>query len=626
MEKHQARIVERAQVDVKSRKRAKMQTRERHGGDEGDEDQDQDSVQTQSSDKHRCQGQDGNQSDGDDHSSEEEQNEGADQEFREDQKQKSGQGCAEGSCKNKTKGSSLNGNEGLDREQNESPVKGRNHPDKNENRENHCKKNTAGSLDARSCLEGVNNALNSGNHKDTIEALESFEQALEETDVNETTSMSLGNLVVYLHKPKGPFKGLKIYANEHEATSDKSVNNSRVNVWLPTEINVGANNTIVFSMLTWARTNESSDIIYENRLVGLSVRGKNISGLRERVEITMKLTTAISETQEPRCVFLDFSTKNYSSHGCDTLLRPDQSAITCSCDHLTYFGVLLVSADLSPEHLEILSYITLIGCSLSLLVLTIAVLLFIANRKLRADVSMKVHINLVIALILLNAHFLPSQAVAALSSYGLCLYIALALHFSLLSTFSWMALEGFHLYLLLVRVFNIYVRRYLLKLSVFGWGVPTVIVVLVVIIDRDSYGVFPLDSSNPNSTEICYIVNDTVKMVTTVGVFSLVFLFNLIMLGVTIRQVVSLYKRKQSGHADRAKRDICTLLGITALLGIPWGLIFFSFGYLTVPGLYAFCILNSLQGVFIFLWFAMSLRKIGKSDVLMISKTQSSHG
>lgn len=35
---------------------------------------------------------------------------------------------------------------------------------------------------------------------------------------------------------------------------------------------------------------------------------------------------------------------------------------------------------------------------------------------------------------------------------------------------SWMPLERFHLYLLLVIVFNIYVRRYLLKLSLVEWG------------------------------------------------------------------------------------------------------------------------------------------------------------
>ena len=51
-----------------------------------------------------------------------------------------------------------------------------------------------------------------------------------------------------------------------------------------------------------------------------------------------------------------------------------------------------------------------------------------------------------------------------------CSALGLLLHWSFLATFSWIALEGFHLYLLLARVFNIYIRRYLLKLSLVGWG------------------------------------------------------------------------------------------------------------------------------------------------------------
>ncbi|XP_074523181.1 adhesion G-protein coupled receptor G5-like [Halichoeres trimaculatus] len=495
----------------------------------------------------------------------------------------------------------------------------------------HCKgRKHRGVSDATSCMQGVNKVLKNTKtrRRDSIEAMKSLEQLLERTEVNETTSVSADNLVALLYKPKGPFMGLDIYASENEAASGAAVNNSKVVVRLPKEIEAGSNNTVVFCMLTWPETNETSDVLYENRLVSISVRGKNISGLQERVNITINLTMSINESQTPSCRFLDFSTHNFSEEGCHTLWGPGQSEVTCSCDHLTYFGVLLVSSDISPEHLEILSYITLIGCSLSLFVLVITVLLFIMKRKVRADVSMKVHINLAISLILLNVHFLPSHTVAALASSSLCFYFALALHYSLLATFSWMALEGFHLYLLLVRVFNIYIRRYLLKLSVVGWGVPVVIVSLVVIIDRDAYGIFPLDSSNPNSTEICYIVNTTVKLVTTVGVFSLVFCFNLAMLGVTIRRVVSLRQRTQSGQMDRdrVKQDICTLLGVTLLLGIPWALVFFSFGYLTVPGLYTFCILNSLQGFFIFLWFLMSLRKFGNTAAKTSSKTQSTNG
>ncbi|XP_030582179.1 adhesion G-protein coupled receptor G1-like [Archocentrus centrarchus] len=352
----------------------------------------------------------------------------------------------------------------------------------------------------------------------------------------------------------------------------------------------------------------ASHELYNRQLVGLTLKDKNISGLRERVNITMEMTEYINETQEPSCQFLNFSTRNFSSDGCNTLWTRGQTNLTCSCDHLTYFGVLMINAQISKEDSEILNYITLIGCSLSLCALVITTLLFTSNRVLRVDVSMKVHINLVIALMLLNLHFLLSSTLSAQPSSGLCLYMALFLHYSLLAGFSWMALEGFHLYLLLVKVFNIYVQRYLLKLSMVGWGVPAVIVSVVVIINRDFYGQAPLSTSNDT---ICYIKNETVKYVTTLGVFSVVFLVNMILFGVALRHVFILRRVKEVQFSScwSKKKDIFTLLGVITLLGITWGLIFFSFGYLTTAGLYVFSILNSLQGFFIFLWFAMSLRK-----------------
>ncbi|XP_035762329.1 adhesion G-protein coupled receptor G5-like [Neolamprologus brichardi] len=113
-------------------------------------------------------------------------------------------------------------------------------------------------------------------------------------------------------------------------------------------------------------------------------------------------------------------------------------------------------------------------------------------------------------------------------------------------------------------------------------------------------------------------------MGTTLGPFILVFLFNMIMFAVTIRRVWTLRKSTEFGQSnrDRAKKDICTLLGVMTLLGITWGLVFFSFGYLTTPGLYLFCILNSLQGFFIFLWFMMSLRKAKTAVTKTSSETQ----
>ncbi|XP_023806677.1 adhesion G-protein coupled receptor G2-like [Oryzias latipes] len=233
-------------------------------------------------------------------------------------------------------------------------------------------------------------------------------------------------------------------------------------------------------------------------------------------------------------------------------------------------------------------------------------------RKIKVDDSKKIHISLAIALILLNLHFLPSEMAAASSSSGLCVYMALALHYSLLATFCWMGLEGFHLYLLIVKVFNIYINRYMLKISVVGWGVPAVIVLILLSINTEFYGRFAVvDSSNSTNSTICYITNENVKWVTTVGVFGLMFLFVMVVFLVTVRNLMTNCCQKEFKQKNwkGLKQNVCTVLVLITLLGITWGIIFFSFGQLTTPGLYVFSILNSLQGFFIFLYFVFSLRK-----------------
>ncbi|XP_061590656.1 adhesion G-protein coupled receptor G2-like [Cololabis saira] len=443
--------------------------------------------------------------------------------------------------------------------------------------------------------------------------IKNIERYLEGTLAPNSMSIGVGSVVTYFHKATSPFRGLKISASETEAETDGEPPNLIVSVQLPGELDVGLLEHVIFCMIhlpNRSNISGSSELVNE-RLIGLTVPKKNISGLQERVNITIHNPGNIDITHKPQCVFLDYPTKKYRSDGCLTLWERGQNNVTCSCDHLTYFGVLMVSAKLSATDQQVLSYITRIGCGVSLLALVIVVLLFITNKNARADDAKKIHVSLAVALILLNVHFLPSQAVAEMSLPGLCLYVAVGLHYSLLATFSWMALEAFHLYLLLIKVFNIYVSRYLLKLSVIGWGVPALIVSIVPIVDKEAYGHVPLDSSHPNSTAICYIANNVVKNVTTVGVFGLVFLFNVTICGVTVKWVLMSRHNTEFGQSlcERARRDICTLLTIFTLLGITWGLIFLSYGHLTTPLLYIFCILNSLQGFFFFLYFVLSLKK-----------------
>ncbi|XP_043955081.1 adhesion G-protein coupled receptor G2-like isoform X1 [Gambusia affinis] len=467
---------------------------------------------------------------------------------------------------------------------------------------------------ASCCMKTLPLLLNNVHLDDTIKALGVLQKVLEETETTNSTALYQDNMVALLYKPTDDFKGLQIAASDNQVMADSDVPNSKVKVHLPSELNVGQNDTIVFCTIQLPNEMalERIDELYGRRLVGLSVRGRNVSGLQDRVNITINIET--SKTMMPKCVFLNTTEKNFSTSGCET--KREQNQIICSCDHLTYFGLLMVSAELSPEDEAILSYISYIGCGISLTALVIAVLLFITNRKLRADDSKKIHISLAVALILLNVHFLSCQAAAASSSTELCFYVALLLHYSLLASFTWMALEGFHLYLVLVKVFNIYVRRYLLKLSVVGWGLPAVIVSVVVIIDHNMYGRASLDKSRPNETTVCYVTDDNVKMGTTLGLFGMVFVINGFVFGGIMKWLMCGKLNKpqtEPSKKSKTKQELFTLLVLMILLGLTWGLIFFSFGHLTTAGLYIFCIINSLQGFFILIYFVLSMKKIKAS-------------
>ncbi|XP_061101408.1 adhesion G-protein coupled receptor G5-like isoform X1 [Conger conger] len=451
----------------------------------------------------------------------------------------------------------------------------------------------------------MNEIIQENKYTAFIRFMEELERELECTTFpGGKYSITKEALLAHLYRAPGNFQGLTISANHA---------NRSVHVYLPEKIlQPKEDRTIVFCMITASEMFERQNltVLYGN-VVGVSISGKKLKGLMDRIKITFSLQgTSPLQGKLPRCHYLNFSTNSFHSDGCITHWSPGEEQVVCSCDHLTYFAVLLVTPEISERDQNILTYITLIGCSISLIFLVITLLMYLCHRKMLADTTLKIHLNLVVALVLLNVHFLPSQLVASLSVYNLCVYLAVMIHYSLLATFTWTALEGFHLYLLLIRVFNIYVRRYLLKLALVGWGLPAVAVIIILIINKDIYQRVTLHSSDNNTTssQICYLQDSTVQ-VFNIAFCGLVWAFTMIMLALTCK--LMLRRDRMPGGNSRRWKDVCTVLGISSLLGVTWGLVFCSFGGLPTPGLYLFCILNSLQGFFVSLWMLISKQRAG---------------
>lgn len=96
----------------------------------------------------------------------------------------------------------------------------------------------------------------------------------------------------------------------------------------------------------------------------------------------------------------------------------------------------------------------------------------------------------------------------------------------------------------------------------------------------------------------CWITNRLVSYITVNGYLGLVLLFNTAILVVTLVKMWHI-KFRSVQHGNRIRRlwkDWVTVLGLSVVLGLPWGLAFSTYGPLSLPGIYLFTTLNAFQG------------------------------
>ncbi|XP_058644303.1 adhesion G-protein coupled receptor G2 isoform X2 [Onychostoma macrolepis] len=345
-------------------------------------------------------------------------------------------------------------------------------------------------------------------------------------------------------------------------------------------------------------------------IVGSSVANLSISGLQKEVLITLRNTGPIPANYVATCVFWDFGLNDgsggWNSSGC-RVLNSSAEETRCACNHLTSFGILLdiSKTAINGPHSDILTYITYIGCGISAIFLSATLLTYLAFGKLRKDIPSKILIQLCLALLLLNLVFLLDAWLALYpDAVGLCISTAFFLHYFLLASFTWMALEAVHMYLALVKVFNTYITRFMVKIGLAGWGIPLVVVIIVIAINKDHYGLVTYGRyANGATNDFCWIKNDIVFYVAVVAYFSLVFLINLIMFIVVMIQLCRVKHQNPHNVQNRSSwQEMRSVAGLTVLLGLTWGFAFFAWGPVNLPFMYLFAIFNSLQGFFIFVF------------------------
>ncbi|XP_077028753.1 adhesion G-protein coupled receptor G2 isoform X3 [Agelaius phoeniceus] len=352
-------------------------------------------------------------------------------------------------------------------------------------------------------------------------------------------------------------------------------------------------------------------------VISSSVANLTISNLTANVTVLLQNIKPNQDNSTVRCVFWDFNKNGghggWSYEGC-IVKESRVNETVCSCNHLTSFAVLMDlygSTPLNPTQELVLTFISYIGCGLSAIFLSVTLVTYIAFEKIRRDYPSKILIQLCAALLLLNLVFLLDSWIALYDTRGLCIAVAVFLHYFLLVSFTWMGLEAFHMYLALVKVFNTYVRKYILKFCLVGWGLPAIVVSIVLAVSPDNYGLITTGKVSINGPdEFCWIKNRIVFYITAVGYFCLVFLINISMFIVVLIQLCRIKKKKQLGAQRKTSiQDLRSVAGLTFLLGITWGFAFFTVNEVFT---YLFTIFNTLQGFFIFIFYCVTKENVRK--------------
>ena len=309
-----------------------------------------------------------------------------------------------------------------------------------------------------------------------------------------------------------------------------------------------------------------------------------------------------------------------SRNGCKTVCH-NGSHTMCSCSHLTNFALIFNvhedSVAMDNSHLD---FITYVGFTISIVCMLLTIAVFVSqNVKSERDV---IHVNLCISLLTAEVIFL--FGISATEDAITCSIIAATLHYFFLAAFAWMLLEGFQIYLMLVRVFDTSSVSPVLRNFSIGYLLPLIIVLVSFVMDHltlvipDSFSadmftllsgelrsMCPVDRhlySSYGTTDYCWLRVDNHFILTFIIPAVIVICCNLGFLAFAIYKMIF---HKFNGSKKDINLIVSYIKGVALLiflLGSTW---IFGLLYLAINNIYLayiFTILNSLQGVGIFVF------------------------
>ncbi|XP_078489478.1 adhesion G protein-coupled receptor E1-like isoform X1 [Ciona intestinalis] len=368
----------------------------------------------------------------------------------------------------------------------------------------------------------------------------------------------------------------------------------------------GSNRRRFVSYVTYgSKLGFADDVSFQGATSSLSsniVSMTSHDGEKSFNDVIVNLTFRKNQSEEGNtCGFLTTS-GNWSDSGC-SVTSLNLTHVTCSCDHNTSFALLFLHSDIqfTAEELEYLDIITYIGCGTSITALMLTIFTFVYLKLTRVK-RIILHMNLAVTLCLGQIILLIGTKVEV-GTVGLpfCKVVAVMLHLLFMTSFSWMLMEGILLYFQSVRAVKGDVN-FTLMLG-FGWILPIVIVGVSLGVGFDGYGV----------DKGCWLSVKNGLTWAFIGPALGFITLNIIMLAMIVRVFLKLKMNAKSGEWQRTRRAVKAIAFLTPLLGLTWVFGVLAVGQSTKWFIYIFSVLNSLQGLTIFVFHCLRNEDVRKA-------------
>ncbi|XP_055786399.1 adhesion G-protein coupled receptor G7-like [Salvelinus fontinalis] len=354
-----------------------------------------------------------------------------------------------------------------------------------------------------------------------------------------------------------------------------------------------------------------------------------VSGLH--VEMLFKPTAVPNASlYDFACVSWNYTLKDWSTFGCSKV-NHSEDGLRCFCNHTTNFAVLM-SFRKDFKYAEELDWITILGCSMSIIGLSLTITFQIATRKSRKTNPTVLLVSACMCLLIFTLLFmlgvdnphkqlgkpeiqvdniLPPSDTHTERDRGPCTAVAVLLQYFLLGTFTWNTLYATHVFLMIRNSLATSPPHFTAYTVAIGWGLPSVVVALTLGI---SYRV-----DNPlgyRQEEFCWLAaldpkgNFDFKLPMFWGFLipvAFMLIFNTVVLVYFAVTTGKTNPHLTSTRHTSMKKKFLSSFSLAVVLGLSWIL-----GYLllipqnqtmyTILNI-SFCVLTTTQGLQIFILF-----------------------